>query len=122
MRRIDFSKLKPSNAGEQVALDRIAAWVDQHPSASFLDPEELSYTHEDIPVKDLATVLRALVEHRELALRYKVKSPYDQSLADKTFTEPYVDADIYDQSERPFNTRDGEFIPIFIEAEDAADD
>jgi hypothetical protein len=112
--------LKPSSAGETAARDRIAAWVDEHPSASFLDPEELSYASEDISVGDLAAVLRALVETHELVVRYKVKSPFDQSLTDKTFDEPYVDVDVYDQSERLFNTRDGEFIPVFIEPEDSA--
>lgn len=120
MRRIDFSKLKPNSVGQTAAIDRIARWVENHPSADFIDPEELSYAHQDVGVGDLASVLQALVDLHELEMRFKVKSPYDQSLADQFFSEPYVDVEVYDQSERRFNALDGEFIPVFVELDETA--
>ncbi|MEX0643120.1 MAG: hypothetical protein WD468_10490 [Pirellulales bacterium] len=60
-------------------------------------------------------VLQLLVAQQQLVIRYKVKSPLDHVLADRTFDEPFVDEDIYDQSEHRFNTLEGEFVPVFME-------
>lgn len=96
-------------------MDRLAEWVRRNPRASFLDPEQLSVENDDLQVGDLAAVLKSLVAIHQLEIRFKVKSPYDNAFADAVFDKPFVEKEIYDQSERLFNTLDGEFVPVLME-------
>jgi hypothetical protein len=117
MSPIDFASLPSEHPELRDGFDRLAAWLDTHPSATFLDPRRLARELKGVSPVVIAFTLHVLAEYGKLRRAYRVIAPTNHVLADGTFAAPEeIPARLTDTSDTEFDTAEGDLVQVFTAA------
>ena len=103
-----------SNPRVNKALDRIHVWIAENQDKDYIDPERIIIEAKSISETDMAEIIAWLVNNENYVVRYKVLSPYTNTLCQGTFESPDIDEEVKDGWENSVDPRDSEIVPVLV--------